>query len=586
MQSFGNQCLDMARSILGHNLDSINQDGTITPVAGEQSRLDEPGHAALAIGEFYRATGEVTLDGYDLVDLAARCITAQAFMEPVAENGLAYSALALLSFGPAKDRNPVWERLVDPTREQLDRLLLARSDYENHWQAFNVAKAVARFSMGLSKKDETSKLIDRFVDRIRDKSTQGYCDDNTDQKLGGVFDLYGVLSFIFIRQALQLHSNIHLRDRKLPSLRTYAERYLKILPDLVRQDGLGWAYGRGIGAYGQMHCISILLQSMRDGWIADDQKSRYHDILRRLFGFFFQTYLDQEHGYLVIRDEERSTIDNHTTRMANFDGARYLSQWSRLARTIEAPVTAKPLPARTGGRFVAFDKSNRKEQGLFLYQDTESGLHIQLPLVGYGGKLTSDSLPFPHCPGIFDWPVDTYLPIMIPELTFGDNVVVPAFYGKQCVTGLGLRRSFYFRYEQPELINTKQEILNGLGSCKVEWKFAGNKITSDFIFTVKQPVQLDKLRYVLAIGTHHSSYFVDTNLALGPDGQRCEVLRDDFQAHWGETDIVSQSPEYRGFYGKIHYLQYLTREHPLQMRPGQQYRLTVAFEPDITLAGA
>ena len=88
-------------------------------------------HAALAIGEYHRATGDTTLDGYDLVDLAACCITAQAFTEEDYENGLAYSALGLLSFGPAKDRNPVWERLLDPTREQLDKSLLERSDYEN-----------------------------------------------------------------------------------------------------------------------------------------------------------------------------------------------------------------------------------------------------------------------------------------------------------------------------------------------------------------------------------------------------------------------------------------------------------------------
>ena len=72
MESFSQQCLDMARSMLSHNLDSINQDGTITPVEGEEPRLDEPGHAALAIGEFYRATGEPELDGKDLIDLAAR----------------------------------------------------------------------------------------------------------------------------------------------------------------------------------------------------------------------------------------------------------------------------------------------------------------------------------------------------------------------------------------------------------------------------------------------------------------------------------------------------------------------------------
>ena len=118
MESFSKQCLDMARSMLCHNLGSIKQDGTITPFEGEVPRPDESGHAALAIGEFHRATGEVELDGKDLIDLAARCITAQVFRDPPQENGLAYAALGLLSFGPSKERNPVWERLVDETRER------------------------------------------------------------------------------------------------------------------------------------------------------------------------------------------------------------------------------------------------------------------------------------------------------------------------------------------------------------------------------------------------------------------------------------------------------------------------------------
>src|SRR5690606_9446998 len=160
---------------------------------------------------------------------------------------------------------------------------------------------------------------------------------------------------------------------------------------------------------------SLLLQSFRDGWIVEEQHPKYFDVLRRLFVFFFTTYLDQEHGYLVIRDEERNTVERHTTRMANFDGARYLSQWSRLARSITAPTGAKPAPPQGGGRFVIFDKSNRKEQGLYIYKDNASGLHVQLPLVA-SGALDSDSLTFPHCPGIFDWPVQKYLPIMMPEL--------------------------------------------------------------------------------------------------------------------------------------------------------------------------
>jgi len=566
--------------MLGHNLESINQDGTVTPVPGEEPRADETGHAALAIGEYYRATGETTLNGIDLVDLAARCITAQAFYEPAEENGLAYAALGLLSFGPSKERNPVWERLVDETRERLDKLLLHRSDYNNHWQVFNISKAVARFSLGLSKKDETGRLIERFLDRIQETSSASFFDDHPDG-FGGAFNLYGVMSFVFIRQALQLHSNQGLRDRKLPSLRTFSEKYIKMLPDLVRQDGLGWSFSSQGGAYGQMHCISLLLQAFRDDWIPQDQRNRYFDILRRLFYFFFVTYMDQEHGYLVIRDGERTTNVAHTTRMANFDGARYLCQWSRLAKTIVSPKQAQLEGARPSGRFAIFDKSNRKEQGLFLYRDPASGLQIQLPLISSGATPTADFLAFPHSTGVFDWPSNVYLPIMLPELTIGDNVFIPAFYGRRCVTGLGMRNSYYFRYEQPDLINTKEKIVSGIGSCKVNWTFAGNKVTSEFIFSVKSQVQLDYFRYALAIGGPHSTYRLNSSPMLGPQGLRCVVQKDDFQGVWNETEVVTNDLGYRTSYGNIHYIQKLVRDHPLIMRPGHVYRLTVSFEPDI-----
>lgn len=589
MENFADQCLDMAHSILSHNLGSINEQGTVNPVAGETSRLDEPGHAALAIGEYYRATNETTLGNYDLIDLAARCVTAQAFTEEEFENGLAYSALGLLSFGPSKERNSVWERLMDPTRDQLDRQLLERSDYTNHFQSFNIAKAVTRFSMGLSKKDETGRLIDRFTERIENNSSAGYVDDaaGKTESIGGAFDIYGVLSFVFIRQALQLHANINLRDRKLPSLRSHSEKYLKLIPDIVRQDGSGWAYGRSIGAYGQMHCISLIMQALRDDWITPDQRDLYLDTVRRLFVNFFATYLDQENGDLVIRDSERNTVQHHTTRIANLDAARYLCQWARLARSIGGDASPKnPVPSRKVARFVSFDKSHRKEHGLFLYQDPESGLAFQLPLVGNlpEARNTSASLAFPHSPGIFDWPSETYLPIMTPELTFGDKIIVPAFYGKNCTTSIGLRNALIFKYDQPELISIDETFVNGLGSCKVSWSFLKGMISCEYCFTVKQAVTLDRMRYVLAISAPHSTNRVATAFALGAEGQRANVLKDDFQAEWKPLETVSNNEKYRTHYGNMHYLQILERDHKLVMRPGVQYRLSLSFEPDITFA--
>lgn len=591
MDNFADQCLDMAQSILGHNLESISQQGTVIPVEGEPSRLDESGHAALAIGEYFRATNKQELAGHDLIDLCARCVTAQAFAPEEQENGLAYAALGILSFGPAKDRNLVWERLMEPTQEQIDNLLLERSDYENHFQSFNIAKAVTRFSLGLSKKDETGRLIDRFLERIDAKSSTGYFDESGTAEAGhlaGAFDLYGVHSFVFIRQALQLHANIHLRERKLPSMRTYSERYLKIIIDLVRQDGLGWAFGRSIGAYGQMHCISLVLQALRDDWVSGSQKDQYIDCVRRMFMHFFQTYLDHEHGYLVIRDAERNTAPYQTTRMANFDAARYLCQWSRLARSIGGSSSPQNMvPARKVARFVSFDKSNKKEQGLFIYQDPSSGLAVQLPLMASSDRKapTTDYLAFPHAPGIFDWPVDHYLPIMTPELSFGDNVITPSFYGKNCTTKMGLRNALTFKYDQPELITNTGKLVPGIGSCKVAWTFAGGKISCEYSFTVKQQVQLDRMRYVIAIAANHSRYHLATAYALGEASHRTELLKDDFQAEWQELEVVSDDPQYRTYYGNLHYLQILERKHPLIMRPGVQYKLAFSFEPELAFAG-
>lgn len=582
MQNFADQCLDMARSLLGHNLNSINADGSIAPVEGEASNPNDPSHAALAIGEFYRATGETRLNRIDLVDLCARCVTAQTFTPGNIENGLAYVALALLSFGSSKDRNTVWERLLDDTRHTLDKRLLERTDALGHFQAFNIGKAVVRYSMGLSKKDETGILVDRFIERLQTTSTGGFMDDRrTEEGLGGVFDVNGLHSFVFIRQVLQLHGNPQVRERKLPTLRTYAEKYIKMMPSLVRADGLCWAYGSGIGAYGQMYAISLLLQAMRDGWVTNDTRPYYLDLVCRMFQNFFITYLDREHGFLVVRDHERNTVPGHTTRQANFDAARSLCQWARLAKTIGGQLSTKPCQTQSPGRFVVFDKSAKKEQGLFIYHDQKTGLHIQLPLVGGGKTGNSDSLAFPHAPGIFDWPVNQYLPILVPELKFGEHVTVPSFYGIRCSSGLGLKDTYYFKYEQPELITSDERIVPGLASCKVNWSFSGSKITSEFAYTVAKPTQLDSLRVCMAIGLPHSHYRLGSTLALGSESLRAIVVKDDFQCEWAQPELVSEDPNYKTYYGKLHYIQMLKRNHPLIMRPGQTYRLTLSYEPDV-----
>lgn len=593
MHNFADQCLDMARVILSHNIGAINADGSIEPTPGELGRSDESGHAALALGEFYRATQETRIGKTDVVELVARCVSSQLRQETESENGLAYAALGLLSFGPSKDRNAPWSLLDESSRDLLDKRLLVRTDYNDHRQAFNIGKAVTRYSLGLSKKDETGRLIERFIDRVKGNSTGGFCDDlprtpeNLDV-LGGCYDLHGVMQYVFIRQSLQLHSNIHLRERKLPTLRTYAEKYLKMLPDIVRADGLGWCTGTGTGAYGQMHLISLILQSMRDGWITSDKMPLYKDLLRKLFLFFFMTFIDQEQGVLVIRDGERDTDAIHTTRVANFDAARYLCQWSRLAKTVGGALDdGKPVPAngKATCRVITFDRSGRKEQGICVYRNPENGLHVQIPLVSGGARGDSDSLAFPHMPGVFDTPVARYVPAFIPEWTIGENTFTPSFYGKNIAVGLGMKNAFRFTYEQPELITKDEKIVPGVGSCRVEWEFLGGKMTARYTLQVKQRVQLSSMRFVMPIAAAHSRYHLTSSFRLGEKSYGCTVPKDDFQGAWLDYENVSEDPEQRTRYGKVYYYQTFVRSTPIHLRPGTPYRIEISFEPDIATLG-
>jgi hypothetical protein len=59
------------------------------------------------------------------------------------------------------------------------------------------------------------------------------------------------------------------------------------------------------------------------------------------------------------------------------------------------------------------------------------------------------------------------------------------------------------------------------------------------------------------------------------------VVKDDFMAAWAQPEQVSSDPRYRSCYGNIHYLQILKRDHSLVLRPNQQYRLTISFEPQV-----
>ena len=142
----------------------------------------------------------------------------------------------------------------------------------------------------------------------------------------------------------------------------------------------------------------------------------------------------------------------------------------------------------------------------------------------------------------------------------------------------------YLKFDQPDLVKTDGNIVPGIGNCQVQWTFGEGTIKSEFTFKVKNQIQLDKMRLALVIGAPHETFRLGTSLRQGKEGLRANVEVDDFQANWSSFETVTDNPDYKSYTGNIHYVQFLIREHPLIMRPGQQYKLVLTYQPDVAFA--
>ncbi len=581
MRNFAHQCLELARLLLGNALPSVTGEGAVVPAEGETSLPDESAHAFNALAEFYRTTHETTLDEVDLIETAAHCFLYQS-QQPTSREMFLQNALSLSGFGTNREHNPIWEKADEETRKNFEKRLTERATADDGFsKVLNILRATVRYNFGYTQKDEVPKLIDEFLNILQ--PTNGWLARPCEHGIGGCFDDVILEAFLLIRQALDAHTHFSMIERKLPGLRTATERILKVLPDMVRSDGLGWAYGADVGVYGQLYPMALLVQCFRDSWIPTDKISFYGDWLCRLFQYFFGTFVDTERACLVVNDGERRTAPSQTTRSVTFDTIAFLCRWARWTSKLRETLVSSEETPKSKSRWVLFEKTYNKEQGLFLYRDAASGLTVQLPLIGNDGK--AGALAFPHCPGIFDAPVDTYLPVLLPELTINGTRTLPSFYGKNCVSGLGLKKAVTFSYEQPELISKDEMLLPGVGSVKVRWSFEGSTVSASFIYKFKQPVTVERFRFVIPLSMPHGTHHLNTSLMLGENSLQVSVAKDDFGARWKEIESVVDDPAYRTPYGKICYLQTLERSTPLHAKPGKEYCLQLELKPDVRRIG-
>ena len=116
-------------------------------------------------------------------------------------------------------------------------------------------------------------------------------------------------------------------------------------------------------------------------------------------------------------------------------------------------------------------------------------------------------------------------------------MIVPSYYGKNCVTGIGLKKSLSVA-DQPDLVKTDKLCLRR--DCQVQWSFATERFSPNCL--QGQESGFDGQN---EIGLGHR--FPPFHLPPGttpktgtPDFGQCEV--DDFQASWGSFETVTDDP--------------------------------------------
>lgn len=587
MYKFSDNCIDLSCSILEYSLASINKNGTIIPEKNEKKEITDSGYACYAIGLIYKLQKKNILSNYDLIRLASYCLNGEQLNFPINKytsinnkKNKYFSLLGLICFGIDNQKNPLWNKLSYYLKKIIIKNI-QEDENDNNIDIETIAKYIIRLRLGIDKGDKAEKLIALYFKNILKKNNQGFIDNNI---RAGSYDISGIQSLSEIIQLLYLNGNSSLINKNLPIIRTFVEKYLYIIPNLVREDGLGWSYGPYSGIYGQVYLINIILESFSHRWIKKEEEYKYYKILKNLFQYFFLNYIDKNNGIVLVNNLERETDLEYTSRMINFDIARYLAYWSKVLKhfdleSISVPKDIKIKNNSNIAKLIFFEKAYKKEQWLFIYKDIHSKLCFNIPLISSSRLNICDSLAFPHSLEIFDYPVNKYLPIMIPELTIEKNIFIPSFFAQNTKCGKLLDNSFYLEYEQNEFIDYTQKFCQNIGYCKIKWVFSETKITSMYTFFVKKKVHLYRFRYF--IGTSNTNKLFKNVFSIENSKINCTIINNDFNAL--SSRIMTNNQDYKTYYGKINLIQKFVRSHPMVMKPNYPYSFAVEIQPSFTM---
>ncbi|MDR1435832.1 MAG: hypothetical protein LBI39_01320 [Puniceicoccales bacterium] len=573
MRNFAEQSLDIAQHIGGSLIGQIGEDGRIRELGADQpSELLQPGPMAHALAACV-AAGKSNENGGALLDGSARCIAGQFLYHDRKEclAGCAHGALALMTLGLNRSRNEAWAKFPDAIRDRIGRWMRTKENVPLHMRPYAIVRSVVASGMGFSNADESEKLIEDYFKELLASPSGGFIDTALGDEQRGRYDASGLLQLLLLRETLQRHANVHVRERRMHDLRSCAVRYLRLLPHLLQGDGSSWTYGDPSGCLGTVCSCSAIVCALADGWIEPAQRESHLSLLGQLFRTFFFRHFDMESGNIILpqtangRDPwELSSVETA------FAVVHQLAIWNQFARNMREPFQSNGATATSeGGRFTMFESGAKGDRGLMLYGCGASGPSFQLPLVSppqrNGSTGIAHSAAFPHFAEFSGGLSKFAKPPLLPVVTIGGKSYAPSFFGKNISTSLGASKCFQFRYEQPDVAALDGEVSSGILGCKVQWSFRHDEILGEFTYIPKKLERLERLDYLVpAYGPQNCGE--KRTVRLVP-----KILHDDFQGEWKS----GQSRDANG----IEMLSYGRMLH-MQLQPGSSYRFAVSLAID------
>ena len=313
----------------------------------------------------------------------------------------------------------------------LDKETLVLDNLPSNYYHVAMACAGYREQLGWEESDYSQLCLEKLMEIMLQKTQSGWMDEEVPY---GRFDRYSMMI------ASELTDTLDALGKEVPG---FVINNLKDSTDvtlcLVNERGEGVTYGRSLSVHGDSGVADVLSTAFKHGLIeaekTDVAMSYCVKVLEKVLGFWYRP----EVGYFDIWNDGRTTNgyrQKHRILEVNLDMTTHLVH---LLENMEAAGLADYRPTGNIPQYdswmyhkIQFVKTAEEERVLYiLKRGTDTFL---LPLVGAGNLWKSAAyLPFPAKPLLLEAPPESYLPFLVPEVSYADGRVAMPIQYIECV---------------------------------------------------------------------------------------------------------------------------------------------------------